>query len=66
MNQLSKEVRMIYDFCEQKKNAMDKNAEMCDDFTTSMMCTNQSTVYWAIQQFIDVNFREKTNEKEER
>lgn len=59
MKQLSKEMQKVYDFCEQKKNSLDKNAESTDDFNVSMMLTNQSTCYWAVQQFIEVNFMEE-------
>ena len=59
MKQLSKEIQKVYDFCEQKKNSLDKNAELIDDFNLSMMLTSQSTCYWAVQQFIEVNFMEE-------
>lgn len=59
MKQLSEEMQKVYDFCEQKKNNLDKCAESTDDFNVSMMLTNQSTCYWAVQQFIEVNFMEE-------
>lgn len=59
-SELSKEVKMIYDFCEQRKNGLDRNAEMAgDNLEIAMMFINQSTCYWAVQQFIEVNFIEK-------
>lgn len=59
MKELSKELQMIYDFCEHHKNNLDTAAEKCDDFTQTIMFTSESTCYWSIQQFIQVNFMEE-------
>ena len=59
MKQLSEEMQKVYDFCGHHKNNLDIAAESMDDFTASMMLSSQSTCYWAIQQFIEVNFMEE-------
>ena len=61
---MNQDIQKIYDFCEQKKNALDQGTENTDDFNAKMMLTNQSTVYWAIQQFILVNFEENKTDEE--
>lgn len=58
MKELSKELQMVYDYCEKYKNAMDANAETTSNFERSMMFVQQATCYWAVQQFIEVNFME--------
>ena len=58
MKELSKELQIIYDFCEKRKNSADANAEATDDFTSSMVFSGQATSYWDVQQFIEVNFME--------
>lgn len=59
MKQLSEEMQKVYDFCEHHKNNLDIAAESMHDFITSMMLSSQSTCYWTIQQFIEVNFMEE-------
>ena len=59
MKELSKEVQMIYDFCEKRKNNADANSEAASDIEISMMFSQQATIYWDVQQFIEVNFMEE-------
>lgn len=59
MKELSKELQMVYDFCEKRKNAADANSEATSDIEISMMFSQQATIYWDIQQFIEVNFMEE-------
>ena len=54
--ELSKELQMVYDFCEHHKNNLDVAADKTDDFTAQMMFTQQSTCYWVVQKFIEENF----------
>lgn len=58
MKKLNNDIQKIYNFCEQHKNNLDKAAENTDDFEMQIMFTQQSTCYWAVQQFIEVNFGE--------
>ena len=48
MKELSKELQMVYDFCEKRKNAMDANSEATSDIEIGMMFSQQATVYWDI------------------
>lgn len=59
MKELSKEVQMIYDFCEKRKNNADANSEAASDIEIAMMFSQQATIYWDVQQFIEVNFMEE-------
>lgn len=59
MKELSKELQMVYDFCEKRKNTMDTNSEAVSDIEISMMFSQQANCYWDIQQFIEVNFMEE-------
>lgn len=59
MKELSKEMQMVYDFCEKRKNTMDANSEAASDIGISMMFSQQANCYWDIQQFIEVNFMEE-------
>lgn len=59
MKELSKEMQMVYDYCEKRKNAADANSEAATDIGVGMMFSQQSTCYWDIQQFIEVNFMEE-------
>ena len=61
MKELSKEMQMVYDFCEKRKNTMDANSESASDIEIGMMFSQQATCYWDIQQFIEVNFMEEEN-----
>ena len=56
MKELSKEVQMIYDFCEKCKKDADANSEAASDIEISMMFSQKATCYWDIQQFIEANF----------
>lgn len=57
MKELSKELQMVYDFCEKRKNILD-NSNLTD-FQLQMQFTAQATCYWDVQQFIEVNFEEE-------
>lgn len=57
MKTLSKELQLVYDFCERQKNNLD-NAKT-DDFNAKIVLSSQSTIYWAVQQFIEVNFMDE-------
>ncbi len=59
MKELSKEMQMVYDFCEKRKNTMDANSESASDIEIGMMFSQQANCYWDIQQFIEVNFMEE-------
>lgn len=59
MKELSKEMQMVYDFCEKRKNTMDTSSEAASDIEISMMFSQQANCYWDIQQFIEVNFMEE-------
>lgn len=59
MKELSKEVQMIYDFCEKRKNNADANSEATSDIEISIMFSQKSICYWDIQKFIEVNFMEE-------
>lgn len=59
MKQLSEEMQKVYDYCVKQKNDLDKCAESTNDFNMKMLLTNQSTSYWTVQQFIEVNFIEE-------
>ena len=54
MKGLSKELQMVYDFCEKQKNILDNSKST--DFQLQMQFTAQATCYWNVQQFIEVNF----------
>lgn len=57
MKELSKELQMVYDFCEKRKNVLD-NSNLTD-FQLQMQLAAQATCYWDVQQFIEVNFMEE-------
>lgn len=57
MKELSKELQMVYDFCEKQKNILDNSKST--DFQLQMQFTAQATCYWDVQQFIEVNFMEE-------
>ena len=57
MKELSKELQMVYDFCEKRKNILD-NSNLTD-FQLQMQFTAQATCYWDVRQFIEVNFMEE-------
>lgn len=58
MKKLTNEMQKVYEFCVQKEEALDKNIEATNDYNVSMMFVNQQTGYWAIRNFIEVNFME--------
>lgn len=57
MKELSKEMQMVYDFCEKKKNNLDKSKAA--DFRLQMQFIAQAGCYRDIQSFIEVNFMEE-------
>lgn len=57
MKTLSKELQLVYDFCERQKNNLD-NAKT-DDFNAKIILSSQATIYWVVQQFIEVNFMDE-------
>lgn len=64
MKELSKEMQLVYDFCEKRKNTMDANSESASYIDISVMFSKQANCYWDIQQFIEVNFMEEENDNE--
>lgn len=54
MKELSKEMQMVYDFCEKKKNNLDNSKS--SNFSLQMQFAAQAGCYWDIQRFIEVNF----------
>jgi len=61
MKELSKEMQMVYDYCQKQKDCMDTIAENSPG-ELGMMFSQQATCYWAVQQFIEVNFMEEEND----
>lgn len=59
MKELSKELQMVYDFCENRKNAAVINSEAASDIEISMMFSQKATIYRDVQHFIKVNFMEE-------
>ena len=57
MKELSKELQMVYDFCEKQKNILDNSKSTDPQFQIQFAA--QATCYWAVQQFIEVNFMEE-------
>lgn len=65
MRRLSKEMQMVYDYCEMKKKNLDDAVEKIgfkNNPSAAMLLSDQSTCYWAVQQFIEVNFMGSQND----
>lgn len=60
MKEISKELQMVYDFCNKRQEAADKNLECVgDNMLLNTQFVAEGTAYWAVKQFIEVNFMEQ-------
>lgn len=57
--QLSPELQKVYNWCNFQMENLDKSAEKTDDLLVAQYFTTQSTCYWNVKQFIEVNFLEE-------
>jgi hypothetical protein len=59
MKKLSEDMQKVYDFCTQKQNIADKNLEYVNgNMLLNQQFVAEGTAYWAVRQFIEVNFME--------
>ena len=59
MKKLSEDMQKVYDFCTQKQNIADKNLECVNgNMLLNHQFVAEGTAYWAVRQFIEVNFME--------
>lgn len=59
MKKLSEDIQKVYDFCIQKQNIADKNLACANgNILLNQQFVAEGTAYWAVRQFIEVNFME--------
>lgn len=59
----NEELKVVYDYCTKKQEAIDNSLETVSDFLASQMLVAKSTTYYEIQQIIIENFGEQIEEQ---